>query len=172
MERQGNIMKVVTHLYRKRIIPKETIHLENDSILHMEKNLIITKWDTLKPRSDIAKGISAYFIDHGFKISKVYDHNHEIVYWYCDIIETNYDSKSNSYIFTDLLVDILVYENGFVKVVDLAEVADALTNGTLTALRAAKALRISDQLLEIIYSGEFSKFQKIIQNTEQHLNSF
>ena len=49
-------------LFRKRFIPEEIIELKNDNIIHFKDNIIITKWDVLKPRHDINNGISAYFI--------------------------------------------------------------------------------------------------------------
>lgn len=159
-------MRNVT-LFRKRIIPQELICLEDDIILKKEPNLIITKWNALKPRSDISMGFSAYFIEEGFKISKVYNHNHEIVYWYCDIITTSYEAESNSYIFTDLLVDILVYEDNRVEVVDLDEVGDALQAKTLSPDTAARALYLANNLLQIIYQGNFFKYQNIINALEQ-----
>ena len=57
-------------LYRKRYFPDELIYLKDDLVLHTETNLIITKWNTLIPRADIAYGISAYLIDKNIKISK------------------------------------------------------------------------------------------------------
>ena len=39
------------------------------------------------------------------------------VYYYCDIIDTTYDAQENSYLFTDLLADVIVYDSGFVKAV-------------------------------------------------------
>ena len=32
--------------------------------------------------------MSCYYIKEGFKVSKFLDDNDNIVYWYCDIIET------------------------------------------------------------------------------------
>ena len=39
------------NIYRKRLIPNECIPLKNDIILHADDLLLITKWNTLKPRS-------------------------------------------------------------------------------------------------------------------------
>ena len=44
-------------LYRKRFIPCETNYLKDDKIVYMDENIIITKWDTLKPRKDIKRSI-------------------------------------------------------------------------------------------------------------------
>ena len=73
-------MEQSIQLYRKRYIPNECILLKNDRILKVENNLILTCWNTLKPRKDISFGYSAYFIDKGFKVSKMYNEKKELVY--------------------------------------------------------------------------------------------
>lgn len=153
-------------LYRKRYLPEELVHLRDDVILKHTNELIVTKWDTLKPRCDIKRGISAYFLKEGYKVSKIYDRNDHLVYWYCDIIDTIYDPLEDSYVFHDLLADILVYPDGFVKVVDLVELGDLLEKGSITNSMCIKALRNTDRLLSIIYSGNFSQLQKEIEALE------
>jgi Uncharacterized conserved protein len=154
------------HLYRKRFIPNETIHLKNDKIIIQKENLIITKWNTLKARKDISHGTSAYFIDEGFKVSKIYDKNNHIVYWYCDIIDTIINQETSSYVFIDLLIDVLVYEDGRVKVVDLGEVGDMLDMDMIDKKTVSKSLHITEKLLSRIYSGNFHELQQIINDAE------
>ena len=156
------------NLYRKRMIPEEIIHLKDDVILHQDSSLIITKWNSLKPRKDISNGISAYFIEDGFKVSKVFDKHQKLVYWYCDIIETTYNPTENSYSFLDLLADVLVYPDGSVHVVDLEEIADALESKYIDKSTACKALRLCSNLLDIIYSGKFKKYQNIVNKYENN----
>ena len=153
-------------LYRKRYFPKENIHLKDDIILKLTDDIIVTRWNTLKPRKDIAMGISAYFLKEGYKISKIYNANHELVYWYCDIIEAEHDSSNNIYTFHDLLVDILIYPDGRVQVVDLDELGDLLEDGTITPFICTKALRISNKLLTLIYHDRFQELTKIIEELE------
>ena len=159
-------MKNSLTLYRKRYIPNETVCLKDDIILFESENLIITKWNTLKPRLDISHGISAYFIDRGFKVSKIYNKDNHLVYWYCDIIEAAKDTLTNSLVIQDLLIDIVVYEDGKVRVLDLVEVSDSLEQGIIDTPTAAKALRTADTLLNIIYSGEFKTYQTYINDIE------
>lgn len=151
-------------LFRRRFIPEEIIELKDDHILMLKDDIIIAKWDVLKPRQDISSGISGYFIKDGIKVSKIFDENGRHVYWYCDIIETIYDEDSNSFTFNDLLIDILVYPDGYVEVVDMDEFADALENGILSNATIATALRNADALLKTIYSGAFSKYTDYIEN--------
>ena len=140
-------------LFRRRFIPDENIELKDDMILALEPNLIITSWNVLKPRRDISRGVSAYFIDKGIKVSKVFDNAGQMVYWYCDIIETHYDEKENIYTFNDLLIDVVVYPDGQVEVLDMDEFADAMEQGILSVGTIAHAMRATDDLLHTIYAG-------------------
>ena len=159
-------MEQSIQLYRKRYIPNECILLKNDRILKVENNLILTCWNTLKPRKDISFGYSAYFIDKGFKVSKMYNEKKELVYWYCDIIDTQYDKKTNTYIFQDLLADVRIYPDNSVKVVDLDEIAILLENKTICSNTVCKTLHILNDLLQLIYNGQFQMFQKVIEDIE------
>lgn len=159
-------MEQTLKLYRKRYIPNESILLKDDNILFADDKLIITSWKTLKPRKDISYGYSAYFMDKGFKISKMFHADGHLVYWYCDIIDTEYQKETNTYVFQDLLADVLIYPDGSVKVVDLDEIADLLEKGIIDSTTASKALRILNGLLTLIYEGTFSEYQQIINNIE------
>ena len=44
-------------LYRKRIIPQECILLENDEILYLDQEVIITKWNTIHPKKTLTMAI-------------------------------------------------------------------------------------------------------------------
>ena len=151
-------------LFRRRFIPDENIELKDDMILALEPNLIITSWNVLKPRRDISRGVSAYFIDKGIKVSKVFDNAGQMVYWYCDIIETHYDEKENIYTFNDLLIDVIVYPDGQVEVLDMDEFADAMEQGILSVGTIAHAMRATDYLLHTIYAGEFEKYTHYIDD--------
>ena len=150
-------------LFRRRFIPEEIVELKDDKILSMDKNnnIIITKWNVLKPRNDIDHGISAYFINDGIKVSKIFNSDGNLVYWYCAIIETVHDN--NTYTFNDLLIDIIIHPDGKVEVVDMDEFADVMENGILTNNTIAKALRCANSLLKDIYSGNFEKYTRYIE---------
>lgn len=151
-------------LFRRRFIPEELTELKDDHIIMFKDDIIITKWNVLKPRHDINNGISAYFIKDGIKVSKIFDEAGQFVYWYCDIIETIFSGEDNSYTFNDLLVDILVYPDGHVEVVDMDEFADAMENGILGVSTIAFAMRSADSLLKTIYAGNFRKYTDYIEN--------
>ena len=154
-------------LYRQRIIPEEIILLDKDEILFSDDDHIVTRWNTIKPKKILHHGCSCYFLKEGFKVSKFYRQDGSLMYWYCDIISYRYDPKDDSYVFTDLLADVLIYPDGKVEVVDVGEIADALEDGTLTTDEMIPALRSLDKLLEIIYSGKFSGIQKMINDIEE-----
>ncbi|MDO5345442.1 MAG: DUF402 domain-containing protein [Lachnospiraceae bacterium] len=153
-------------LYRKRIIPEECVCLKDDIILYRDHEIIITRWNTLRPKKTLHHGYSCYFLERGFKISKFYDHDGQLISWYCDIISHTYDADTETYIFTDLLADVIVYPDGFVRVVDLDELADALRDGLITSEELQTALRHLDKLLSLIYKGAFPRLQKYIDDFE------
>ena len=150
-------------LYRKRFIPLETIELKDDILLYEDENTLITKWKVFRPKAAFSHGVSCYFLKEGYKISKFLDDDNQLAYYYCDIIETTRDEKENSYLFTDLLADVVIYPDGFVKVVDLAELADARDEGLITEELVKKALRQLEALLEIIYDGRLSVLTKHLE---------
>lgn len=154
-------------LYRKRIIPDEIVLLDKDEILYANNDYIVTKWDTIRPKKILHHGCSCYYLNEGFKVSKFYREDGSLIYWYCDIISYSHDEKDNSYVFTDLLADVLVYPDGEVRVVDVGEIADALTDKTLTIEQMIPALRSLDKLLNIIYSGHFGTIQDQINSIEK-----
>ena len=142
-------------LYRKRFIPDELKLLADDKILYLDDDVIITSWSTLKPRSDFASGISAYYRKEGFKISRHYGADGTFTRWYCDIIAESPDP--DGLIFSDLLIDVVIFPDGTVRVVDLDEAADALEQGLITAEMLTRALRSTNKLLTCIHQGRFSE---------------
>lgn len=150
-------------LYRRRFIPDEIIYLKNDEIVSFNDERIITKWNVLNPRHDFTHGVSCYFINEGYKVSRFLDEKGKMVYWYCDIIDTDISDDGKSYTFNDLLIDIIVYENGFIKVVDLDEIGKALENDIISKELIIKATERADKLLKIIYKGKFSECTKYIE---------
>lgn len=153
-------------LYRKRIIPEECIPLKDDEILYSDEHRIVTRWKTLHPKEQFDHGTSCYFLDEGFKVSKFYKNNGDLLYWYCDIISYEHNALKNEYIFTDLLADVLIYPDEHVEVVDVGEIADALEDGTLKQEEMIPALRSLDKLLGIIYSGRFDDLKKKVEEFE------
>jgi protein associated with RNAse G/E len=142
-------------LYRKRIIPAECIYLKDDIIVKETDDVIVTTWDTLRPKCNFSHGCSCYFLKKGFKISKFYQKDNSLLYWYCDIVDYTREEESNSLIVTDLLVDVVIYPSGMQKVVDLDELADALDDGLITAEQLKMALRRLNSLLTLIYKDKF-----------------
>lgn len=140
-------------LYRKRFMPNEIVYLKDDIITWQEENVMVTKWDVLHPKAKFSHGVSCYYMDKGWKISKFLNKNNELVYYYCDIIDTTHNEEENFYVFTDLLADVIIYPDGSVKVVDLGEVADALEEGIISDREVKLALKRLDALLEVVYGG-------------------
>lgn len=153
-----------SNLYRKRLIPEECILLKDDHILYQSETIIITSWNALKPKKDLHHGISLYCLEDGYKISKFLKEDGSLLYWYCDIISTNYEALTDSYIFTDLLADVIIYEDGFVKVVDIEELTKAYDLELLSISELKVALNILSRLLKLIYSKKFTDYQDKIDS--------
>lgn len=167
-------------LYRKRIIPDECICLKDDEVLYFSpsEHILVTKWHALKPRKDLHHGLSCYFYDLGFKVSKFYQENSALLYWYCDIIHVDYpsllpdscsgssDDSKDCFVSIDLLADVIIYPDGFVKIVDLDELTAALDSGQLSLDLLKSALNRLSGLLELIYTGGFRKYQDYLEKYE------
>lgn len=154
-------------LYRKRLIPEECVLLKDDTVLYRDNQIIVTGWNSLKPRKDLHHGYSCYYLEEGFKVSRFCKEDGSMLYWYCDIVDYDYTADTDTYIVTDLLADVVIYPGEFVKVVDLDELVTAQESGLLNNDMLKKALLRLNHLLEIIYAGDFDKLQKPI---EQHRN--
>ena len=153
-------------LYRRRIIPSECILLKDDILLHRDNETIITKWKTLHPKKTLSHGYSCYFPERGIKVSKFYDHEDQLISWYCDIIETSFSQEEeiDTYIFTDLLADVVIHPSGRVKVVDLDELADALEKGLITQEQTSNCLRQLNNLLVTIQRDKFDTLSEYLDS--------
>lgn len=147
-------------LYRKRFIPAETKPLKDDKILYFDENLIITSWECFNPREDFASGISAFYRKEGFKISRHFAMDGTFTRWYCDIISES--SNENEIVLSDLLIDVIIYPDGTVQVVDLDEAADAVEQGFMSKELLVQALRITNNLLNYIYQGKLEELTHCI----------
>ena len=153
-------------LFRKRIIPEECIALKDDEILYIDDEIIVTKWNVLKPRPDFHHGYSCYFLKKNIKVSKFLKEDNSLHYWYCDIIEHEYDNENNSYTFIDLLADVIIYPDGKLKVVDLDEIAVAVEKKLISEKELILALRTLDSLLNMIYIGDFDYLKSKVETFE------
>lgn len=149
-------------LYRRRIIPEECVLLKDDIILSCDEDRIVTSWQALHPKKDLHHGCSCYFLKEGFKVSKFCYRDGSLLYWYCDIVDYDYHVSDNSLIVTDLLADVIIYPNGYVKVVDLDELVTALESRSISLDTLKSSILRLNKLLQIIYSGRFDTLQKYI----------
>lgn len=147
------------NIYRKRLIPDECIPLKDDIILYGDDSILITKWNTLKPRSDFHHGYSCYYLQEGYKISHFYKKDNSLLYWYCDII-THQTEGENDLIITDLLADVIIYPDGSVQVLDLDELCSAKENNLIKDQDFFAAVKQLGTLLDTIYSGHLEELAK------------
>ena len=140
---------------RRRYIPYEIVDISEDELIFRSDTLLVTKWISIKPRPDFQGGISFTFLDKGYKLGRFYDGYGRFLYWYCDIIEVNYNETDDTYTINDLLLDIKIKPDGEIRLLDADELAEAISNGLVTSEQACKALRTLDDLLKLIYSKNF-----------------
>ena len=139
-------------LYRKRFIPNEIIPLKDDVILYEDDDIIVTKWNSLRPKSDLHHGYSCYYLKKGWKVSKFLYEDDSLMYWYCDIVEFHYPDQ-NSLIVTDLLADVIIHPDNTIRVVDLDELSDARQQELITQGELYHALNQLNELLCKLYAG-------------------
>ena len=151
-------------LFRKRLIPNECIPLKDDVIVYQSDEYIITTWTTLNPKKSFDHGCSCYFLKEGWKLSKFYRPDNSLLYWYCDIVEYDWNSDCTALTSTDLLADVVVYPDGRTKVMDLDELADACASDLIDCQQLQKSLRQLDKLLTCIYKGNFSQLQGVLNS--------
>ena len=81
-------------LYRRRLIPNECILLKDDVILSCTDNMILTKWNALRPKKELHHGFSAYFLKEHIKVSKFCKEDNTFMYWYCDVVDYETDESA------------------------------------------------------------------------------
>ncbi len=151
-------------IYRKRFIPSECVLLKDDIIVSQNEDTILTKWNTLNPKTAFQYGSSCYFLKKGWKVSKYYRADGALVCWYCDIVDYEYDAEAHALTVTDLLADVILYPDGRLKVVDLDELADLLEQRILTTEQISRSLRKVNDLLSIVYQDQFTQLQAPLES--------
>lgn len=149
----------ISRIYRKRIIPSECILLKDDIIVMQNDEVVVTRWNTLNPKTTFSHGCSCFFLAEGIKVSKIYRSDNTLLYWYCDIGEYSFDPEMEALTFTDLLADVIVHPEGTVEVTDLDELAEALERDLITKEQMTACLRNLNHLLSMIYRDKFDRLQ-------------
>lgn len=145
-------------IFRKRYIPEEIVDISGDEVLFISDEMIITKWIPIKPRIDFAKGISYIMMKKGWKISKFFDKDDNLNFWYCDIIDV--ELKNDVLNITDLLIDVKVYKDGTYEILDLDELDEALEKNLITTEIKEDALEKLKELENVIKAGAFPPFEE------------
>lgn len=149
----------ISKLYRQRLIPAECILLKDDIIVFQDEEVIITKWNTINPKTEFSHGCSCYFLKEGLKVSKMYRADESLLHWYCDIVDYSYNQEEESLTVIDLLADVIISPSGRMKVVDLDELAEAMERGLITKEQMTTCLRNLNHLLTTIYRDKFDRLQ-------------
>lgn len=147
----------------------ECVELKDDVIVYQDADRIVTIWNTLKPKKEFSHGISYYVMNEGIKVSKFYRDDNSLTYIYVDIIDTEYNKEEDKFIFTDLIADVIVNEDGNYRVVDLDELADAFKSDIISKDYLVASLNRLNNLLLSIYSGSFKEYVKFIERFEANI---
>ena len=142
-------------ILRKRLIPLETVDLKSDIMLYRDELTLITKWQTIRPKTDFSHGVSFYFLDQSYKVSRFYKQDGSFLYWYCDMIEVNYHEETDTFLMIDLLLDIKVFPDGHVEVLDEDELAEALEKKLITEKQYNTSKKSVALLLDAINQNAF-----------------
>lgn len=155
------------NIYRRRYIPEENILLKKDVIYHISEDLILTSWTALKERTDMAGGLSAYYPKLGVKVSKKITADGDLLYWYNDIMELIIEDRTIT--MNDMLLDILVYPDNTIKLVDADEFADAMETDLITKEQSIAAMRALSGLLNIIYEGSYDTLRAPVEELASYI---
>lgn len=150
-------------LFRKRLIPNECIKLKDDVILHLDEEIIVTKWITLKPRKDFHHGYSCYFFKDGIKVSKFLKEDNSLYYWYCDIVSFDKNEMDNTLTIIDLLADVAIDATGHMNVLDIDELCEAKEQGLITSEQFFISIKRLGKLISKIQQGNFSEYTDILE---------
>ncbi len=144
-------MKNLT-LFRKRFIPDECVELKDDIIIKQTDSIIVTKWKTIRDRSDLSSGYSCYYLDRGYKVSKFLKSDGSLLCWYCDIVTCEMNDEDGTLMVIDLLADVKISPEGRIRVVDLDELSEAFEKRLIDETLLKKSLLSLNRLLNEIYS--------------------
>ena len=142
---------------RKRFIPFEEVDISKDNVVKDTEDCLITKWLPIRPRKNIGWGISFVNMKDNYKYSRFYSKDGKFMFWYCDIIEITkvINGCDRKYIFSDLLIDVIIYPDGTYEVKDLDELELALQDKLITKEQAELANNAMKRLVASIKSGDF-----------------
>jgi len=144
-------------MFRKRFIPDETVDISKDEVLERNDKRIVTRWLPIHPRNDVFCGMSFVYYKDGYKISKFYDKDGKLLYYYVDIIDYQYDEAQDAFTFIDLLVDIKFYPTGRVEYLDFDELQEAYDKKMIDGKMLLKAISTLNTIAEKIYNGDFEE---------------
>ena len=121
----------------------------------MDDDIIVTKWNTLKPRNDFHHGFSCYFLKEGYKVSKFLAEDDSLVYWYCDIVTYLWDRAKNTLTVVDLLADVIVNPDGKMNVIDIDELCEAKEKLLINDQQFFISVKQLGALIKLIQDGHF-----------------
>lgn len=99
-------------------------------------------------------------IDKNYAISTMFDENNNIIQWYIDITKQNSIDKNNEPFYDDLYLDVVVFPNGDVFLLDEDELQEALDCGKITEDDFNLAYQEANKILNGV-AKDISKLSKM-----------
>lgn len=141
--------------FKRRLMPEEVIDITSDTLHFMDSKLLITSWSSQDMDTEADFNYSWAYLDDGFQIHRKMDKDGNFLYWYIDILAIEYSEQQHAYTLTDLIVDVVVHPDGYVDVIDLDEMAEAMEQGFISQEQVVLALRHLDTVLRLNYAKKF-----------------
>lgn len=160
-------MTEIKTLLKHKLLPQCTEDITEDEILFFNNDYLVTQWKAKSSNMNIASALSVVSVEHGIQISKKYDKDKKFCYWYCDIVKTKWTPESSCFEITDLLVDVVVFPDNELRMIDLDEFTQSKNNGLLNTSDFQWAQQSVLKLINQALLGDFPPkhlFESILQN--------
>ena len=116
--------------------------LRDDILIYQDDKVIVTKWNVFRPKAKFSHGVSCYFLEDGYKVSKFLNDQEELVYYYCDIIDTTYDAQENPI--------PVIYNNNLYEVQEYLSITNHIYSGMCFTIAESSWNKLSADQQQIV----------------------
>ena len=109
------MVKIIKH----KLCPYESQDITNDHWHHISEDLLISTWNPVESEMQVASVLSIFELSKGVQISKKFNAQGQLKYWYCDLIAARYEDEALH--ITDLILDLVIFPDGVLQVIDVSE---------------------------------------------------
>jgi uncharacterized protein len=131
---------------KTKLHPQREVDLTGDTLLYQDQELQVTAWIAPEHHPNQVKyALTFTLFNQAIQIHSKHDAQGQRLYWYCDLLEVS--QVAETWLLTDLILDVVVYPDYSTRVLDLAEMGEALEENGITPLQAAQALKLAEKVL-------------------------